>query len=307
MRTMSAMGSVERQSELALALDASQTCLYACDSGSLYLEWLHQNRPDVLQKLLDGGQCRIDSPVATSAEGSAPSLYSLLDDADDLAGRISPFIEGGISLYKVSQELPLSTEFYIKSHAGKKYVIFKGDRSLRESLKGTRYLANNPKVAAIGLAPKSVGAGVKGGSVMMVLDVALNVAKYITADADEYTLGTLLAQSTTDVAKGVLSGVIGTLIGNAAFGAMAATGTMVAAPIVAGVAIAVLVGLGLNWLDNQLGITDRLAVVLDEALDAMDSWWDRQMDALGRGVLEFERQFIWHFSGGFDIRNPGGF
>lgn len=132
--------------------------------------------------------------------------------------------------------LGLKGGYYTKTYNGKSYVIVKGYARMRRALRGTRYLANNPKVVRLGMGPIGAASSLKFNAVLgLVLYAADVVVQGIAGDAPtlvEVTDG--LVQAGADF---VLSSVASALAG-------AAIGTVVTAAfpaflggVIAGVAV----------------------------------------------------------------------
>lgn len=172
------------------------------------------------------------------------------------AGLVAP-VKDSVVATKLIKELGIKTDkVIIKSYAGKKYVIFKGPSGVREIFRGTRYLANNPKVVRMAVGPKGVANAVKGGFILtVVLSVGIEVFDYFIRDTS--TLSHLLGEITGDIIKiGVSS--IAAVVAGLAVGSMAVIGSVAAVPIIAAIAVGVLTGLILDSIDSKLGATAAL-------------------------------------------------
>ncbi len=176
--------------------------------------------------------------------------------AKNVAGYVSPFSDS-LQAAKIIKEFGISTEkVVIKNLGGKKYLIFKGYSGQRNVLKGTRYLATNPKVVRMAIGPKGIVKSVKGGSVItVILSVGIEVFDYFIRDTA--TLSELLGTITGDLVKigltSIASVVAGLLVGSAAV-----IGSSVAAPLIAAIAVGVVTGYALNKIDEKLGATKAL-------------------------------------------------
>lgn len=60
------------------------------------------------------------------------------------------------------------SNYRIKRYRDAEYVFFCGYSGLRQDLKGTRYLANNPKVVSMGIGQAGIKEVVKGGFIVSI-------------------------------------------------------------------------------------------------------------------------------------------
>lgn len=136
---------------------------------------------------------------------------------------------------------------------GKKYIIFKGNGRARPDLRGTRYLASNPKVACFVVGGREI---VKDAAKATKLAVVLLVAYDIIREfqEDRFSLASLGVRIFSDVLQAAGSAAIG-----AAAGVVAAT--LFGAPVVLTFVIVVAAGFAAGWLfsyvDQRYQLTDR--------------------------------------------------
>ncbi len=176
--------------------------------------------------------------IKTAAGFIAPAI-----DAKSVAAIIRDF---GIQPNKV----------ILKRYAGKDYVIFKGRPGDRKVLKGTGYLASNPKVVRFAIGPKGVANSVKGGfAITIVISTGIEVLDYVLRD--NASLAHLLGTVSGDFIKIGLSAVAG-LIAGMAVGSAALLGSVAAAPLIAAVAVGLVTGLALEAIDARVGATQVL-------------------------------------------------
>ena len=85
---------------------------------------------------------------------------------------LTPIGLDAAALTALAQEMKRSgrvfSKYRIKRHRGAEYVIFDGYSGLRQDLKGTRYLANNPKVVSMGIGQAGIKEVVKGGFIVSI-------------------------------------------------------------------------------------------------------------------------------------------
>lgn len=161
----------------------------------------------------------------------------------------------------------LGAKVRYKSYAGKIYVMISGSKRHMAALKGTKYLASNAKMTAIGLG-KGAQAGLsKAGIVGVVAISAIHVMDFLLDD--EVTLAHLIGNLGTDLAKYFAAKKAGALALGAAKGAIIAKGVTVAAlgPIGIAVVAGVGVAMGLAYLNKKFGITDWVVDVLSNVFD----------------------------------------
>ncbi|MDD7972871.1 hypothetical protein [Roseinatronobacter alkalisoli] len=193
----------------------------------------------------------------------------------------------GVDAYGVAQvknSLGLSGRAYVKTHAGKQYLILKGNPRQRPVLRGTRYLASNPQVAHITVGARSIArAAGRVTGIVFVAYTALNVVEHLMT-SDDPRLSSLLGNIAADMIKffvaagaGVLAGIlVGTLT------------TVVAGPLVAAIFVGVASGILLDRLDRQYGLTEKLIL----AIEAVQVQAERPFARLAREIAAWERWFI---------------
>lgn len=161
----------------------------------------------------------------------------------------------------------LGAKVRYKSYAGKTYVMISGSKRHIAALKGTKYVASNAKLTAIGLG-KGAKAGLsKAGIVGVVAISAIHVMDFLMDD--EVTLAHLIGNLGTDLAKYFAAKKAGALALGAAKGAIIAKGVTVAAlgPIGVAVVAGVGVAMGLAYINKKFGISDWVVDVLSNVFD----------------------------------------
>jgi len=182
-----------------------------------------------------------------------PGLKSVAKEAANWAAPIKDSVDAA----KIIREFGMKTnKVLLKKYAGKQYIIFKGIPGARKVLRGTRYLTANPKVVRMAVGPKGVIKSVKGGFVLtVILSVGIEIYDYFINDAT--TLSQLLGTVTSDLIKIGLS-TIAAAVAGLAVGSAAVIGTVAAAPLIAAIAVGVVTGMMLNYIDKKLGATAAL-------------------------------------------------
>ena len=216
-------------------------------------------------------------------------------------------IKGGHGLLS---QLGLKGRYYTKVVSGKTYVVFKGYSALRETLKGTRYLASNPQVVALGLGPQALQAAGRSNAIILITCyVTLDVMQFIMDDEQLYH--ELFANIITDVAIGTVALAAGMLVSSKLVGVGAVALLSIGAPIVVGL----LVGATLTFVANSIGVREQLGAALywtgravDHGLQETGRIIHEAQVSLRQKVEEFERdsnrfweqaerETIWHFGG----------
>lgn len=139
---------------------------------------------------------------------------------------------------------------------GKMYVIFKGTPGQRRFLRGTRYLASNPKVVRLAIGPRGIAKSVRGGFVLTaVLSVGIEVFDHFIRDRS--TLHYLLGTVTADLVKIGLGSLAAWAVTAGAMG-FAVVASTAAAPLLIAIGVGVATGFVLNKLDERYGVTSAL-------------------------------------------------
>jgi hypothetical protein len=167
----------------------------------------------------------------------------------------------------------------IKQYGGKQYVIFKGNPGARKVIRGTRYLATNPKVVRMAVGPKGVAKSVRGGFVITaVLCVGIEVFDYFIRDTA--TLHELLGTVTSDLIQIGLSSIAAAAAGLAA-GSAVVLGSAVAAPLILAIGVGIATGWALKKIDKHTGATKalieayrKIGVKLDEIEYEAARWYN---------------------------------
>jgi hypothetical protein len=172
----------------------------------------------------------------------------------------------------------------IKTYAnGKRYVIFKGYAGQRNIFKGTRYLADSPKVVRMAIGPKGIAKSIKGGFVLtFVLASGIEVMDYIIND--KATLSVLLGTLSADFFKIGLSSIAAALAATAA-GGVVVFGSAAASPFLIAIAVGVATGYLLDKIDKRLGVT----YALIQAFKEIGQDFAKMEYEYNRGIQQIER------------------
>lgn len=193
----------------------------------------------------------------------------------------------GIDAYGVVQiknSLGLTGRAYVKTQAGKQYLILKGNPRHRPVLRGTRYLSSNPRVAHITVGAKSIGRGVaRVTGIAFIAYTTLNVIEHLMA-SDDPRLSSLLGNLAADMAKFFIAAGAGYL----AALAVGTVTTVVAGPLVAAIFVGVATGIVLDRLDRKYGLTEKLVLALEQVQTEVE----RPFARLAREITRWERWLI---------------
>lgn len=185
---------------------------------------------------------------------------------------------------KIMRDLGVLGKISVKKYAGKTYVIFKGLPGQREIITGTRYLASNPKVIRLAVGPKGVMKSVKGGFILTaVLFVGIEVFNFFLND--EATLSELLGTISSDLIKLGIASICAVLAG-LAIGSVAVIGSVAAVPLIATVAVGILIGKILDVIDEETGATAALIKAYERAGINITSAWEEFTDIPNRIAQE---------------------
>ncbi|WP_157958653.1 hypothetical protein [Salinicola sp. CPA57] len=185
----------------------------------------------------------------------------------------------------------LFTEVYEKTTRGQTYVIIKGDRAQRTLLTGTRYRADNPKIIEAGIGRDGTAAAkptIWGGmKVALFIGVALEVFLWLVED--DHSFSDLIGGIITEVGKGAVAAGLATFF----YGFAAGTATFAFAPIATFVFVGAAVGWGLNILDNEFQLKDKVRAGTAAVLEWMEyntgplgHWTAEQFDDLSQNLDE---------------------
>ncbi|MDH5409595.1 MAG: hypothetical protein OEZ33_08995 [Gammaproteobacteria bacterium] len=195
-----------------------------------------------------------------------------------IAANLASPIKDSATATKLIMEFGIKPDkVLIKQYGGKQYIVFKGYPSVRKILTGSRYLPSDPKVVRMAVGPKGVKNAIKSGFVLtVVLCVGIEIFDYFIRDTS--TLAQLLGNITSDIISIGVASIAATVAG-LAVGASAVLGSVAAAPIIAAIAVGLLVTGTLMVIDNKFGATkaligayEKLGIKLKE-IESEANWW----------------------------------
>ena len=147
---------------------------------------------------------------------------------------------------------------------GVNYVIFQRYSGLRTHLKGTRYLANNPKVVSFGIGKRGIANSLKQGFVLNILiSAGFHATDQLMNDKrtwHDFVGGMAVDITVAAAASGIAWGLVATTIGT--------TATLVAiGPILALILVGALVTAAISWSFE----TDQLSETIAEGLRELEA------------------------------------
>lgn len=207
-----------------------------------------------------------------------------LSNAKTVAGHVSPALDTKTAIGQV-REFGLTGRVVEKVVNGRRYVILKGYPGLRQTLRGTRYLAKNPKIVSMAIGRVGIAQSILQGTKLTVfLTVPINVLTYLIDE--QATLCSLVGTVASDLVKVGISSVLG----GAAALAVGTLTTVAAGPLVAAIFVGIATAILLEKIDAELGLTDALIKFID---DTYASIYDQTIGVLSRKVAEMERILVW--------------
>ncbi len=189
---------------------------------------------------------------------------------------------------QVLKDFGFKGKFYIKTVKGKEYVVFRGYNGLRKWYTGTRYRVTNPKVINLSAAGK-LKSGIKGNAVTILIVGAIDIADWILSEDENKQFEDLCVTLGMDALKVVIGSVV--TAGLAALVLSAITLTIPVSVVIIGtIAISVFVGLGIDFLDTKLGVTEYMQGKGRETGSFLeDAWQDSVVEPLGRMYYQLEK------------------
>jgi hypothetical protein len=164
-------------------------------------------------------------------------------------------------------------KFYLKKYNGKYFVIFKGIAGTRATVHGTRYAFKNPKVMALSVAKgpaagvstavKSLKPTLKGNILTVVIIGVVDVIAWqegMLSDDGKF-VSDLLVEFGMDLGKAVVSALVSGFVVGLGCMIMFSLGfsTLPVFVVVAGgIALAVMIGMFLDYQDENRGISKEL-------------------------------------------------
>lgn len=157
---------------------------------------------------------------------------------------------------------------------GKEYIIISGRPGLRNILKGTRYLAQNPKIITAGIGKYGAQASaIKGFKISFVVAVGIEVVEWLASN--ESVMSDLFTGVGVELVKAGIASAIGFAV-TAGIGALTASAVI---PAAIGIAFVFVVSYALNVIDNENGIKtglkEQVRQYTDYTIDNMNKFSDK--------------------------------
>jgi len=198
-------------------------------------------------------------------------------------------IVDSVTAVRMIKDLGINGRVSLKTVGTKQYVIFKGYAGIRSIFSSTRYLATNPKVVDMAIGRVGVNNSIVSGARLTIfLVVPLNILNHILSD--QQTMTQLIGKTATDLVKVGVAAAIASLTATA----VAAATTLVAGPLIVVIIVGLAVGLALDALDKQFGVTDALIKAMDKAFDSTVGEFARQLNKV-------ERHLRWQAINGMPV------
>lgn len=191
----------------------------------------------------------------------------------------------------------IGTKARISVRNGKQYIILSGYPGLRSALgsalKGTRYSITHPKIVEMGIGRYGIrGSALSGFRLSCYVGVGIEAVEWFFND--ESVWSDLFAGIGVELVKaGVASA-----IGYAAALAVGSVFTLAAAPAIAGAAVVLAIGWGLNALDNHYGIKNSVKAGLRYAVDHIQALQEQLAEIKVDDLRKYAQQTVSEIADG---------
>ncbi|WP_340616397.1 hypothetical protein [Xenorhabdus entomophaga] len=188
-------------------------------------------------------------------------VFACTDPASSFAGNI---IES-IGVMKIINEFrSLNVEAKEYKLKGVDYIKITGRRSVQKIITGSRYRLNDQRILKIGIGSKSIANGIVSGAKFCIyFSLAYRAVEFMTKD--EYSLAEFLGNITVDAAKLLITTLLTAAIGKVASGYFLAAGVSIIGVSAGLFFIGVGIGIALYYIDNELGISEKVIEAIREA------------------------------------------
>ena len=172
--------------------------------------------------------------------------------------------EGQITVRLIVAELGLNGTYYIKQIRGRTHIVFRGFAGGRQFLTATHYGVGHSKIIHLKLGKAGLKAAAREGLIFGILFcTVIDIVDFATRDTA--TWGSFFGTLSMDITKGLIATGAAYAAG---IGAAALMGTAVVAigPVVAAIAVGVLLSFVLDAIDNRFDISGKLGRLVDQGL-----------------------------------------
>ncbi len=200
----------------------------------------------------------------------------------------------------ISKDLGFLGKVVLKTVNNTDYVIIKGYAGRRSFLTGTRYLSTHPKIMQLAVGRVGLKTTIRGGGVLTAyVTIGLELLKTVLGEKELTECGITIASDLIKIG-------IATIIGEAAAMMVAGTatvGAIAAGPLIVAIMVGVFSMMLIDTLDAKFKITDRVVAIIEKAGEKIISEIRNDYDRATDNIYEGIRHWIYHESGGFDIKN----
>ena len=243
----------------------------------------------VIKENLNEGEHNLEEKSEEFHEFLVKSLFT------NSGGAVGQIVD---NLTLLKEFFPFKT-FYIKKIKGNYCIVFKGYAGLRKNVNGVVYSIKNPKVISLSIVQKGKSlqnaaratvtpfkevaetgefSALKGSLVGLVLigvvDYAYWYKEGILSENGRY-LSDLLIDIGSDFVKGMIGSIIAGFLVGIGFAFIGATALPVVFVISATVVVGIIIGIGIDWVDNKVGCTE---TVKSAARSLSDRFFDFYAD-----------------------------
>ncbi len=162
-------------------------------------------------------------------------------------------------------------------------------------------MSTHPKIMQLAIGRVGLKTTIRGGGVLTAyITIGLELLKVVLGEKELTECGITIA---SDLIKIGIATIIGEAVAMTVAGT-AAVGAIAAGPII----VAIVVGAGammlIDTFDDKFKITDRVVAIMEKAGEKIISEIRNDYDRASDNIYEGIRHWIYHESGGFDIKNP---
>jgi hypothetical protein len=188
----------------------------------------------------------------------------------------------------ILRDFGFNGKFYVQTIKEKQYVIFRGYKGMRKWYSGTRYRATNPKVVSL-TAKGALKSGLEVDPITLVIVGAVDIIPRLLDKDNEIRFSDMCVTLGMDILKAI----VGTIIA-AGIAAFVLSFVVFSAPvwIVVGgtIVLGILVGWGLDFIDQKTGATDYMKERGRDAESFLDQIWHEHIaEPFGKMYYQLEK------------------